>query len=276
MIDLHTHSTASDGNHSPSELMRSASLLGMTHIALTDHDTLAGLPEAETAARNLRVNLIRGIELEIQWEPGEFHILGLGFPSISGPIVDASLVMQAARHRRNERILASLMESGISVTEAELVSISGGSPSIGRPHIADLLVARGAATTRQDAFDRFIGKGKPFYMPRDCFTLPEVIDIIHASRGRAIIAHPLSLFVSWGKLHELMGEWKSLGVDGIEAWHPTARKSECERLEKLALEFDFRITAGSDFHGARRPDRRLGHTAGDTSIEDRFLDALST
>jgi hypothetical protein len=146
---------------------------------------------------------------------------------------------------------------------------------IGRPHIASLLVKRGVAKDRQDAFDRFLAKGRPFYEAKDCLELAEAVRLVHDAGGLAIAAHPRSLFISWGRLEKLMDEWKEIGIDGVEAWHPTAKPGECRRLERLGRARGFRITAGSDFHGAARPDRKLGRTAGRLAIGDEYLEALS-
>jgi 3',5'-nucleoside bisphosphate phosphatase len=141
----------------------------------------------------------------------------------------------------------------------------------GRPHIAALLVERKAVRTRQEAFDKYLGKGRLFYETKDCLELTEAMRIIRNAGGLAVVAHPLSLFVSWGRLTSLMDEWKALGIDGIEAFHPTAKISQCRRVERMARERGFRVTAGSDFHGAIRPDRKLGRTAGNLAIGDEYL-----
>ena len=125
--------------------------------------------------------------------------------------------------------------------------------------------------TKQEAFDRFIGKGRPWYEPKESLELTEAIRLIKESGGLAIAAHPLSLFVSWSRLASIMDEWKGLGIDGIEAYHPTAKISHCRRLERMARERGFRVTAGSDFHGEIRPERKLGQTSGKLAISDAYL-----
>ncbi len=125
--------------------------------------------------------------------------------------------------------------------------------------------------TRQEAFDKYLGKGRPFYQSKDCLELGEAMRLVKGSGGLAVVAHPLSLFVSWGRLGTLMDEWKELGMDGIEAFHPTAKLGQCKRVEKMARDRGFRVTAGSDFHGAIRPDRKLGRTAGGLVIGDEYL-----
>lgn len=274
MIDLHAHSTASDGVLSPAALVEKAAASGLSALALTDHDSLEGLPEAAAAAAGLGLRFVPGIEIEISFQPGEFHLLGLDIVDIGEPLRSMAAELALARDDRNRKVFELLRAEGFDVDYAELRDIAGMS-MIGRPHIADLLVRKRIARTKQDAFDRYLAKGRPFYVQKACVDLSEAIAAIHGSGGFAVVAHPMSLFVSWSKLRVLAERWKELGVDGLEAWHPTARVVECERLEKLGREFGLRVSAGSDFHGAPRPDRRLGYTAGGRAIDESYLDAIA-
>lgn len=273
MIDLHTHSTASDGCLSPTALVALAADSNLKLMALTDHDSLEGIAEAESAAAARGIGFMRGIELEVAWEPGEFHMLGLDLASTDGELGEATLAMARSRKNRNALIMEKIRDAGIPATMEEL-RVLAGEGGIGRPHFADMLVNRNAARNRQDAFDKYLAKGRPFYLAKECFPLVEVIRLIHAAGGLAIAAHPLSLFVSWGRLPGIMDEWKELGVDGIEAYHPTAKLGQCRRLEVLGRARDFRITAGSDYHGNRRPERKIGYSAGKVPIPDSYLDEL--
>jgi 3',5'-nucleoside bisphosphate phosphatase len=275
MIDLHTHSTASDGSLSPTTLIELAAERGLSAIALTDHDTISGLEEAEAAATAKGLRFIRGVEIEIDFKPGEFHLLGLNFGRAAPELAEVLAGLRDSRLERNRKIIESMKADGMGVDWEELHALSGAS-MIGRPHIAAYLVQKKIVKTRQLAFDRFIGKGKPYYHPKTCISLQEGVRLIQRSGGLAVIAHPMSLFVSWTRLRALFPEWKELGVDGVEAWHPTARRGECEKLEVLAVQHGLFPTAGSDFHGEQRPERRLGITAGDKKIEDRFLEGLDS
>lgn len=270
MIDLHSHSTASDGSYSPSALVGLALERGLSALALTDHDTVAGIPEAEAAAAGTSLRLVRGVEIEIAFSPGEFHLLGLRLERLGGELAEVLGRLGRSREERNELILARLRGAGFQATMDELKEQSGNG-ALGRPHIAALLVAKKAVRTRQEAFDKYLAKGRPFYEPKGCLELAEGMRIVKESGGLAIVAHPLSLFVSWGRLGSLMDEWKELGIDGIEAYHPTAKISHCRRVERMARERGFRVTAGSDFHGAVRPERKLGRTAGNLVIGDEYL-----
>ncbi len=273
MIDLHTHSTASDGVYGPGELVEKAAAEGLSALALTDHDSLDGLGEAAAAAKRLGIRFVPGIEIEIAFAPGEFHLLGLDFIAIRQPLVDAAAELALSRDERNRSVFDKLGELGLDL-DYDAFKREQGTGMIGRPHIADFMVRKGIVKTKQDAFDRYLAKGRPYFVQKACLQLERAVALIKESSGLALVAHPLSLFVSWTRMRALMGEWKELGIDGIEAWHPTARVVDCERLEAMGREFGFRISAGSDYHGPSRPDRRLGRTAGARPIDDRYLAAL--
>lgn len=275
MIDLHTHSTASDGSLSPGALLRLAAERRLTAIALTDHDTIAGLPEARAAAEAAGIRLLRGVEIEVDFKPGEFHLLGLCIGDAASELEEELGALAAGRLERNRKIIELMRSDGMAVDWDELSEHSRAT-LIGRPHIAAYLVEKKIVKTRQLAFDRYIGKGKPYYFPKASLPLEKAIGLIRRSGGLAVVAHPLSLFVSWTRLRSLFPEWKAMGIDGIEAWHPAARRGECGKLEVLALQHGFFVTAGSDFHGEPRPERKLGITAGDRRIEEGFLAGIDS
>lgn len=273
MIDLHTHSTASDGAFTPGELIRKAKEEGLTALALTDHDSLDGLEEADMAAQLAGLRFVPGVEIEIGFGPGEFHLLGLDLRQVREPLHQAVTELARSRENRNEQVFLLLQTAGMELDYQELRE-QVGEGMIGRPHIAKLLVEKRIVKSKQEAFDRYLAKGRPFFVQKACLELQRAIEVIKDSQGLAIVAHPLSLFVSWTRMRALMAEWKELGMDGIEAWHPTARVVDCQRLEAMGLEYGLRITGGSDYHGPSRPERRLGRTAGDRSIPDSYLAAL--
>jgi len=275
MIDLHTHSRASDGSMTPSELIDHAVERGISALALTDHDSIAGNAEAAEAARLAGIGFIPGVELDIEWKRGECHLLGLGLVRPS-PSLNALLAGQvAARNARNAEIVELMRNDGVDVDIHRVSALAGGDV-IGRPHFAEYLVSAKKVKNRQQAFDRYLGNGRPYFIDRSGIPLDEGIAAIRASGGVPVLAHPLSLYVSWGKIGDILRDFAARGVVGFEAWHPAARVVDCERLERLAIEIGVCVTAGSDFHGAARPDRKLGRTAGRRDIEDRFLtDALS-
>ncbi len=270
MIDLHTHSSASDGSLTPSTLIAYGVSKGISVMALTDHDTIAGLAEAKSAAKTHNIAFIPGIELNIQWPTGEFHLLGLGIKSPSLSLLNIIAFLRKGRNTRNDEIVKKMQSNGINVSVEELKNMFS-TESLGRPHIADFLVSKKIVKTRQQAFDKFLARNKPFYIPRTGANLDESIIAIKESGGIPVIAHPLSLYLSWGKIEAVLQDIFDRGVEGLEAWHPGVRIVEAKRLEEMAKRIGYFITAGSDFHGENvRQDRKIGKTSGGLKIEDRF------
>lgn len=270
MIDLHTHSTASDGTYTPAQLMEYAHARNINAIALTDHDSIDGIIEAQKKARELSMEFIPGIELSIQWPTGEFHLLGLGLQSPSKELLGAIDFLRQERDNRNIKMAQKLQEQGIVITYEEVVE-KAGTKTIGRPHFASLMIEKGFIRQRQQAFDQYFAKGRPCYVERTGLDLEDAVKAIKTSGGIPVQAHPLSMYVSWGKMEDTMIDIQMHGVEGLEAWHPGTRVSEAYRLEELARKLGMTATAGSDFHGEKvRADRKIGYTAGKSKIEDKF------
>jgi len=284
MIDLHTHSNFSDGELTPEMLIKTAAGMGLDCIALTDHDTIQGLDSAKTAAKSIEnFKFIPGIEINISWTGskevpglgpgGEFHLLGLGITSPSPAFVTAIDGLFRLREMRNRQILDRMHEFSIDATWEELVSFSGGH-AIGRPHFAALLVKHKVVKNIKQAFDRYIGVGKPLYVPKEGLLFEEAVTLIRESGGIPILAHPISLYVAWGRLPTLIKTLQDRGLMGLEAWHPTAKSSACRRLETLGKSLGLYITEGSDYHGSLRPDRKLGFSGKGRKIKDEILEAI--
>ena len=270
MIDLHSHSTASDGKSSPADSARYAAQKKLTVWALTDHDTVSGLEGAALVCRETGVIFVPGIEITVEWQTGEFHLLGLGLKKCSSELQDVIQELQAGRDERNEYIIQKLHETGYHVTSDELKAFFGVS-QLGRPHFADYMVHEGIVKKRQDAFDRYLAQGRPWFTHHKGTELEKAVSAVKSSGGIPVLAHPLSLYVSWGKMEDTLSGIVARGVEGIEAWHPGARVGEAMRLEELARKLGCFVTAGSDFHGEGvRADRHLGKTSGGKKIEDRF------
>ncbi len=270
MIDLHSHSTASDGQLSPADSARYAASKNLTVWALTDHDTVSGLAEAGAAAREAGITFVPGVELNIEWPTGEFHLLGLGLKKCSPALAAVTGRLQADRKVRNQQIVEKMNADGVNVTLQEITDHFH-TEVLGRPHFADYLVYLKKVKRRQDAFDRYLAKGRPWFVDRAGADLEESVAAIISSGGVPVLAHPLSLYVSWGKIEPVLADIHSRGVQGLEAYHPGAREGEAVRLEKMAHELGYFVTAGSDFHGEGvRADRHLGKTSGGKKIEDRF------
>jgi predicted metal-dependent phosphoesterase TrpH len=283
MVDFHTHSSASDGDYSPVQLMREAKKRGISAIALTDHDTLGGLESAGAEAKALGIHFIPGIEISINWigegpipgigPGGEFHLLGLGIHTPSAAFIAAIEELSRRREARNREILDRMHELSIDVSWEEILALSGGH-SVGRPHFASALVNKKIVKNTQQAFARFLKKGKPLYVPKVGLDFTQATALIRESGGIPVLAHPMSLYVAWGRLPDLILALKVKGLMGMEAWHPTARARPCRRLEELGRKLDLYITEGSDFHGSARPDRKLGCSNRGREISDAVLEAI--
>lgn len=271
MTDFHVHTSASDGQYSPAELIQKAKEKNISAIAITDHDTVAGLEEGQKAACDAGISFIRGTELNIQWPTGEFHLLGLGLKEISSSLNEIIGNLQKNREERNHQMFELLAQKFPELSWDELSEMFPDT-ILGRPHFARYLVAKNIVKQNQVAFDLFLAKGRECYVPRTGANLDEAIVAIRDSGGYPVIAHPMSLFVSWGKLPEVIADIYDRGVMGIEAFHPGARNSECFRLEELGRKLGFFITAASDFHGEKiRKDRKLGHTCGGRKIDEKLI-----
>jgi len=284
MIDLHTHSNYSDGELTPAMLINKAAGMGLNCIALTDHDTIKGLDSAKISAKSIdNFHFIPGIEININWSGnkdvpglgpgGEFHLLGLGIASPSPAFIAAIDGLFRRREARNRQILDRMHEFSIEATWEELVSFSGGH-AIGRPHFAALLIKHKVVKNVKQAFARYLGVGKPLYVPKEGLLFEEAVPLIRESGGIPILAHPISLYVAWGRLPSLIKTLQDRGLMGLEAWHPTTKSSACRRLEALGKSLGLYITEGSDFHGSLRPDRKLGYSGKGRKINDAILEAI--
>ena len=274
MIDLHVHTTASDGQYTPAQIIEKAAEKNITAIAITDHDTVAGLEEGAAAAKEYGITFVPGVELNISYTTGEFHLLGLGFKQISPSLTEILDNLVKNRELRNVQIIEKMREAGVDITLEEMIA-DFPDTVLGRPHFAAELVKKKVVKTRQQAFDRFLAKGRPWYVARVGSNLDEAIIAIKESGGVPVIAHPMSLYLSWGKLPDALQNFYDRGVMGLEAFHPGARVTECLRLEELARKIGYFVTAGSDFHGEKiRGDRKLGYTCGGRKIEDEVWEKI--
>lgn len=274
MIDLHVHTTASDGQYSPTEIIEKASAAGIKTIAITDHDTIDGIEEGKNAAQKAGINFVAGAELSINYPTGEFHLLGLGLENVSDTLKELLKQVVENRRIRNLQIIDKMRNEGIDITLEEMES-DFPNTVLGRPHFAAELVKKKLVKNRQTAFDKYLAKGRPWYVAKVGSNLDEAIVAIRESGGVPVIAHPMSLYLSWGKLPDALQDIYDRGVVGMEAFHPGARNTDCFRLEELGLKIGYFITAGSDFHGEKvRADRKLGHSCGGRKIDDKYYEGL--
>lgn len=274
MIDLHTHSTASDGTLRPAELVREAARSGLTHLALTDHDGIGGLAEARAEASRERIAFLGGVEISAEHRPGTMHILGYGFRE-EDPTLNARLSdLRRAREERNPKIVRKLCELGATITMEEVAAAAGGKV-VGRPHFAKVLVEKGHVQSNQEAFDRLLAKGGPAYVDKVRLSPAESISMIREAGGVAVLAHPNQMKASGpDALEAVVKDLADLGLQGIECFYRDHAEEDEARFLALAEKFRLVPTGGSDFHGTNRPDVHLGVGEGSMRVPPWCWDRL--
>jgi len=280
-IDLHVHSTASDGTLTPHQLVALAIRLNLGVLAITDHDTIDGSRKAAPLAAASGLICLTGVEISAAppegWPIlGSIHVLGYGFDLDHPGLNDALKDAQAARLDRNPRILNLLAQLGYPLTESEVRAAAGDGSPVGRPHIALALIRRGWARDINDAFDRLLGTGKPAYVDKYRLPFCQAIDVIHAAGGVAVLAHPGLLPIDDGFLAEhRLAQLTTMGLDGIEVLYPEHSPEQIGYFQGLAARAGLVITGGTDFHGRVKPDTQLGTAGGDffvpLSVYDRLV-----
>ncbi len=263
--DLHLHSTASDGADSPTRVVDLAVEAGLNGIALTDHDTLAGISEARDAADRVGVAFIPGVELSVDHDGVKMHMLVYGIEPGHGPLQDRLADLRQGRTARNDRIVESLQAMGYDISMADVREHAQG-PSVGRPHIADALVAKGYLKTRDEAFEHLLHDGGAAYFPRTRLTATEAIELGRASGGVPVIAHPKTISLRSDSYVEAFSRLAVLGLGGIEAHHPMHDQDLRSHLEDLARGLSLIATGGSDYHGMTKRSYRVGIGTGDLKI----------
>ena len=261
MIDLHLHSTFSDGTFTPEELVKMASEVGLKGVSITDHDTVDGTGEALSAGKKYGIRVISGVELSVFLDDFNFHLLGYNFDWQNKRLGEKLSLLQDSRDRRNSVIISNLQDLGIDVTEDELKELSTRGQT-GRPHIARLLVAKKLVRDIDQAFELYLRKGKPGYARRLIYHVEEAISIIHDSGGYAVLAHPSQISRSVPLLDELLSLLKSKGLDGVETYYPTQQGAFLKKLRRLVADHGFFETGGSDYHGTIRPDSSMAGARG--------------
>jgi hypothetical protein len=253
--------------------MALAARAGLSTIALTDHDTVEGLAEARAAAAGAGVRLVEGCELSCEVGPATMHLLVYFLADGPGPLQDRLGGLQAARADRNRRIVAVLQGHGLDVTLEEILAEAGGG-SVGRPHVAGVLLRKGYVSSIQEAFDVWLAKGKPAYLDRERLPPAEAIGLAHASGAVAVVAHPTSLGYTGPELERFVADLAAAGLDGMECEYGRYAPELRADLRALAGRLDLAVTGGSDYHGRYKPDIALGTAQGDLNVPDELLDAL--
>lgn len=270
-IDLHIHSTASDGTYSPGEIIALAERLHLAAIAITDHDTIDGSNEAIVAGTPQSLKLLTGVEISAAppssfFCSGSFHILGYSFRP-DDPLLNQTLSkLQMARENRNPGIIKLLNNLGINISIREVIELAGDGQT-GRPHIARLMLEKGFVGSIDEAFNKYLGKGKPAYVDKYRIECGKVIEIIIGAGGIPVLAHPALIELGNGsRFEKLIVKLKEMGLRGIEAYYPEHSKEQTSYYLKLAKKYELLITGGTDFHGSLKPDINMGLGKGDFHV----------
>jgi hypothetical protein len=262
-VDLHCHSTASDGTLSPTQVVRLAVESGLSALALTDHDTIGGIAEAAAEAKAQNLDFLPGIEISCEYpHPGTMHLLGYGIDPDSTVLRDLTTTLIAGRDNRNPRIIAKLQELGVSITMEEVENESGG-VVVGRPHIAAILLRKGYVSSIKNAFDKYLAPGGLAYFDKERLTARQAISMIRQSRGVPVLAHPIQLRTeNDAQLERVIKDLLDLGLAGIEVIHSDHDDALIEKYTRIAGRYALLMTGGSDFHGTNKKDIQLGLARG--------------
>jgi 3',5'-nucleoside bisphosphate phosphatase len=273
LIDLHTHSTASDGSLSPQELVQYAKKKGAGAIALTDHDTVEGIEAALRAGQEQDLEVIPGLEISAQYKGGTMHILGY-YIDPSDPVLNQELSrLQEARRDRNPRIIEKLRDLGLSITFDQVQALAKG--QIGRPHIAQVLIQTGAVSSLEEAFQKYLTKGAAAYVEKFRFPPHKAISLIRLAGGIPVLAHPKTLRCpSFRDLKSVVKELKATGLQGMEVLYPDHSTEQTRTYFSLVKELDLLYTGGSDFHGDNKEKVDLLVGLGDLKIPYEIVENL--
>ena len=273
IVDLHVHSTKSDGSFTPTELVNYAIEKGLSAFALTDHDTTEGLAEALAAAKEKPIEVIPGIEFSTEYEGRDIHILGLYINYDEPHFKEHLVAFQQSRITRNEKMCALLTEAGMDISYPALLAEYPGSV-ITRAHYAKYLLAHGYTKSMKEAFDRYIGDNCPYFVPREKVTPVEAVQLILDAGGIPILAHPTLYHMGKDRLHALIQTLVDAGLMGIEAVYSTYSTSEEREMKAIAKQYGLCISGGSDFHGNTKPGLDLAVGYGKLFIPVEILDHL--
>lgn len=272
-VDLHVHSNASDGTLTPSEVVHLALQKNLAAIALSDHDTVKGVPEAISAAEGTTLEVVPATELSCYYRNVEIHVLGLFVDYRDADFQSKLEELEQERMQRNLDMIALFQRDNISITLEEL---QAGNPRsvITRAHFARVLVEKGYCKDKNAAFDRYVGVGCPYYLPKPQITPELSLPLITKAGGIPILAHPTLYKLGYRQVEELIQYLIPLGLKGIEAYHSSNNISQSDKLRSLALKYHLVVSGGSDFHGANKPDIELGTGRGGLRITESILDAI--
>lgn len=273
-VDLHAHSTVSDGSVDPTDLVSLAARKGLTALALTDHDSQEGLPAATEAATREGLELVPGTEVSLNFDKGGMHLVVLWLQPGPGPLQDHLSGLQEGRSGRNTRIVERLTDLAMPLTIEEVHEEAGGG-SVGRPHIAAVMVEKGYVPDIKTAFDEWLGNHKPAYVDRPRIDAERAIGLARESGAVPVLAHPHTLGISRAaEMADLLDRLVSYGLIGLEAIYPSYYRHEREGYSDLARRFGLVPSGGSDYHGTYKPGLDLGTGYGDLNVPDSVLEEL--
>ena len=272
-IDLHLHTRFSDGSLTPVEVVDLAHQAGVTAMAITDHDIVDGIPHALEAAAPLGIEVIPGVEISSRFNEQELHVLGYFFDWQDSTFRDHLAQQRRSRQIRNPRTIERLNALGLALTKEE-VNAKAGSGSIGRPHIAQVLVDKGYVRDTREAFDRYLKEGAPAYVPRTLSDTREVIAWIRDAGGVPVLAHPTWTRCQGEPLYRLCADLKEAGLLGLEVFYSSHDRRQTSRFLELAKRLDLLVTGGSDFHGTAKPGIQVGRGKGNLKVPDTLLAPL--
>jgi len=257
-IDLHLHTDFSDGTYSPSQLIQLCNEKNLHILSITDHDTVEGIEPGIFEVKKRNLKLVPGIELSAKYDRGTLHILGYGIDYRDLSLLSALKHFQDIRKNRNAKMLEKLRSLGIDISMSEVATQKPKSGTLGRPHIAAVLIKKGVVGTMQEAFDGYLGKAGKAYVSKEVLTAAESIRLIHDVGGIAILAHPTTLNLEYHALRLFIQQLIFEGLDGIEVYSSAHSVQEIDNYQRIAAEKCLMVSAGSDFHGANKRDVKLG------------------
>jgi hypothetical protein len=273
MIDLHMHSTFSDGTFTPTELVARAEEKGLTAMALTDHDSTNGIGELLAAAGDCSVTAVPGVEISADFRPGTMHILGYYVAHEDLQLNDHLRWIRQGREARNREILHKLVALGCHISWEEVAHYAG-EDVVGRPHFARALVERGYVKDTREAFHRYLARGKPAYADRRRLSPEDSISLIRQAGGVAVLAHPYTLHLGKWDLRRQVRKMCEMGLEGIEVFYSDHTRPMQKQYLHLARDYDLLVTGGSDFHGAGSPDIDVGSGFGNLEVHDELFKKL--
>ena len=273
MIDLHMHSIFSDGSMTPEELIAMGSKLGLKAMALTDHDTVAGVARFQAAAEQANMQVLTGVEVSADIESGTLHVLAYGVDIHNRMLLEHLRWIREGRDERNREILHKLNRMGIRLTMEEVARYAG-ADVVGRPHIAQALIERKHARDKRDAFDRFLAKGKPAYAERRRLESGSTLELIRLAGGLPIVAHPFTLKRTGKELKSYLADLKQQGLAGIEIYYTEHTPDMQRTYAQLADELGLLVTGGSDYHGSMSPGIHMGSGTGALMVPDDVYHSL--